>query len=126
MTTKLDQTLLDRGCQYGPFADVAHRTARIYHHMVFKAPQFATTKDLSLYYEALHMIAMKVARLVNGQINDAASWLDIAGYAMLVHNQIEQAQEDLTTKADQDDLATHPAIAELDKDIAAIFKESRA
>jgi len=89
----LDQTLLDRSCRYGNFNDVAQRTARIYHHMAFGAPQFTTKADMSIYYEALHMIAMKIARLVNGNLNDLDSWRDIAGYAMLVHNQITDEQE---------------------------------
>jgi len=43
------------------------------------------------------MISAKLARLVNGQINDADSWCDIAGYALLIHNQI---MADNNAKAD--------------------------
>jgi len=99
--THLDQLLLNKACQYGAFEDVTKRTAQIFHHMVFNAPQFASKQDLSLYYEALHMIALKVARLVNGQINHADSWRDIAGYAMLVCNQITTNQEAKSAFADK-------------------------
>jgi len=96
--TNLDQTLLKRACRYGSFEDVAKRTSLIFHHMVYGAPQFLNKKDMAIYYEALHMIALKVARLVNGTIHDADSWFDIAGYAMLVHNQIAAEQEAKQTK----------------------------
>jgi len=89
----LDQTLLDRACKYGTFEENAKRSARIYHQMVSNAPQFMTKKDLSLFYEALHMIAMKVSRLVNGNIRDSDGWLDMAGYAMLVHNHLTAESE---------------------------------
>jgi len=85
---QLDQILLERACQYGNFEDNAKRSARIYHQMVSNAPQFMTKEDLSIYYEALHMIAMKISRLVNGRINDPDGWQDIAGYAMLVHKHL--------------------------------------
>jgi len=90
--TQLEQTLLDRACKYGNFEDTAKRSARIYNSMLNGAPDFVKDKDLSVYYEALHAIAVKIARLVTGQINDGDSWLDIAGYAMLVHQQIEAEQ----------------------------------
>jgi len=90
---QLDQILLDRACKYGTFEENAKRTARIYHHMVSNAPQFITKDDLSIYYEALHMIAVKVSRLVNGRINDPDGWLDIAGYAMLVHKHLSGEEE---------------------------------
>jgi len=97
---QLDQTLLDRACRYGNFIDVAQRTARIYHHMVQNTPQFMTKNDMSIYYEALHMIAMKVARLVSGRINDAEGWLDIAGYAMLVHSHLSGEEENIKDRTD--------------------------
>jgi len=91
--TNLDQTLLSRACRYGNFVDVANRTNNIFASILTDAPQLPATTPL--YREALHMIAYKLARLVNGTINDADSWHDIAGYAMLVYNQIaadEQAK----------------------------------
>jgi len=121
MTTPLEQTLLERACRYGSFEDVAQRTNNIYASILHDAPQLPSTQPH--HREALHMIAMKIARLVNGQINDADSWQDIAGYATLVRNQIEAREAE---KAAQDELDTHPSINELDKSIAAIFEEGRA
>jgi len=92
MTTNLDQTLLERACRYGAFVDVAQRSNNIQVAILHNAPQFSSLTPL--YREALHMIAYKLARLMNGQINDLDSWHDIAGYAMLVHNQIAAEQEE--------------------------------
>lgn len=38
--------------------------------------------------EALEMICVKLARIVNGNPNYADSWVDIAGYAQLVANRL--------------------------------------
>jgi len=116
----LDETLLARQCKYGNFEDVAKRSARIYHHMVHNAPQFMTKNDLSIYYEALHMIATKIARIVNGAINDADSWQDIAGYAMLVHKQIKAEQEKRLNGA----LVENAAMKAMEKEIAVEMSEN--
>lgn len=39
--------------------------------------------------EALEMIAIKIARLINGDPNHADSWHDIAGYAQLVAERLK-------------------------------------
>jgi len=90
---QLDQILLDRSCKYGSFADVASRTSRIFHAIYCNAPEFGNKTVTPLHSEALHMIAYKLARLVNGRINDLDSWHDIAGYAMLVYQHIQSEQE---------------------------------
>jgi len=90
---QLDQLLFDRTCKYGTFEDNAKRSARIYNTMVYNAPAFIKDKDMSIYYEALHMIAVKISRLVNGRINDADGWFDIAGYAMLVQKHLSVEPE---------------------------------
>jgi len=89
--TPLEQTLLDRACRYGNFRDVTQRSYNIFAAMINGAPK--SNETTSLHYKALHAIAVKIARLVNGTINDGDSWLDIAGYAMLVHRQIVAEQE---------------------------------
>jgi len=72
-------------------------------------------------------IAVKIARLVNGQINDGDSWLDITGYAMLVHQHIEQEQKAKEAKganyrsAPSDDKAM---IEEMYDEITAEMKEA--
>jgi len=103
---QLDQILLERTCKYGEFEDNTKRTARIYHHMVSNAPQFMSKNDMSIYYETLHMIAMKVSRLVNGRINDPEGWLDIAGYAMLVFKHLTVEEENTKDVLDVPDEKT--------------------
>jgi len=93
--TNLDQFLLEQSLRYGSFQDVANRTTKIFGAILHNAPQ--TPSITPLYMEALHMISAKLARLVNGQINDLDSWHDIAGYALLIYNQI---MADSNAKAD--------------------------
>jgi len=102
--TNLDQTLLSRACRYGSFVDVANRTNNIFAAILNNAPQLPATTPL--YREALHMIAYKLARLVNGTINDADSWLDIAGYAMLVHKHLSGEEENIKEGTDSPDEET--------------------
>jgi len=121
MTNTLDQILLERACRYGNFDDVAKRTTYIYHHMVFGAPQFNSKADMSIYYEALRMIALKVARLVNGRIDDLDGWRDIAGYAMLVHNQIAREEE---AKAAKSAFSDDKAMSDMEAKITAEMKQA--
>jgi len=120
MTSNLDQTLLDRACRYGAFIDVANRTNNIQAAILHNAPQLSSTTPI--YREALHQIAYKLARLVNGQINDPDSWFDIAGYAMLVHNQIEAEQEAKAAKSAFSDKAVIDA---MEQQIAKELKEEK-
>lgn len=39
--------------------------------------------------EALDMIQHKIARILNGNPNEPDHWLDIAGYAKLVHDRLK-------------------------------------
>lgn len=39
-------------------------------------------------HEALDMIAVKISRIICGNPNEPDHWLDIAGYATLVHNML--------------------------------------
>ena len=42
--------------------------------------------------EALEMIQHKIARILNGNPNEPDHWLDIAGYAKLVHNRLKDGE----------------------------------
>jgi len=42
------------------------------------------------YRESLEMIMHKVARILNGNIHHEDSWMDIAGYAMLIVRELER------------------------------------
>jgi hypothetical protein len=88
MTTQVDKILDERGQRYGTFeghAGIAQslkmiiRTNLVVRNKVLKADQ----------QEALDMICHKIARIVNGDPNYADSWIDIAGYAKLISDNIE-------------------------------------
>jgi len=118
--SQLDKILLDRSVKYGSFADVANRTSRIFHAIYCNAPEFGNKAASSLHSEALHMISYKLARLVNGRINDLDSWRDIAGYAMLVHQHIKSEQE---AKAADSAFAGNTALAKMEAGIAQLAQE---
>ena len=49
------------------------------------------TNELKAYQiESLEMILHKIARILNGNPNYSDSWFDIAGYSMLVYNELEK------------------------------------
>jgi hypothetical protein len=51
--------------------------------------------DLDYYMiEALEMIATKEARILAGNAREKEHWRDIAGYAMLVVNEIDRAERE--------------------------------
>lgn len=84
--TDIQEVLDERGSRYGQF----ERNAMV--SQLLKSVLFETKKDVFLEHyqrEALDMIAHKLARIVCGDPNYADSWLDIAGFAMLVANILE-------------------------------------
>jgi hypothetical protein len=85
----LDQTLQERGQRYGRFADHAAITqelkAAIKAHALISDVQFASDQQ-----EALEMICHKIGRIVSGDPDYADSWHDIAGYAKLVEDRLNE------------------------------------
>ena len=94
---KVEKVLSDRGSEYGKFSDVAD----VYYDLL----QVINNHD-SMAYDgygasvvqrsaqcALDMVCMKIARLVSGSRCHRDSWLDIAGYAMLVVNDIDEMEQ---------------------------------
>jgi len=77
-----------RAEQYGSFmqsADTAVRIKGIMHNAVAR-------NAVPLYpdqLQALDMIATKISRIVHGNPNHLDSWIDIAGYAMLVADRLQ-------------------------------------
>jgi hypothetical protein len=84
----LDTMLDKREDQYGSYmqsADTAIKIKGAMHNAIAR-------NDLHLYPDqlmSLDMIAVKLSRIVNGNPAHRDSWLDIAGYAMLVADRIE-------------------------------------
>ena len=76
----VEETLTDRESKYGDFKAVAS-TAQELKAVLIRRGLTNLTADKQ---EALEMICTKIARILNGEVSQADSWHDIAGYALLV------------------------------------------
>lgn len=84
--TVLESVLSERGSRYGSFKGHAEITQSIKDAMrVHNGWQRLSPSQI----EALEMIAHKIGRILNGDPNYADSWVDIAGYAKLVGDELE-------------------------------------
>lgn len=74
----------EREMTHGKFLETANCYSRI------KAQLIRTSKTDSLVSQelALDMIAIKLARITKGDVNEPDHWKDIAGYAMAVHKEL--------------------------------------
>lgn len=86
--TNITETLKERGNKYGTFDGNARITQSLKDCMSGKYQ--VTNWDVlsSDKKEALEMIAHKIGRILNGDPDYDDSWIDIAGYAQLVVNQL--------------------------------------
>lgn len=79
------ETLQERGKNYGEFPTHAKLTQ----HMKQWMREQPSWENLTFgQKESLEMIAHKIGRILNGNPNYADSWRDIAGYAMLIVNDL--------------------------------------
>jgi len=84
----INETLNERGNRYGDFDKHADITQSI--KAIFRDD--SETCETNWHHlnnaqqEALEMIAHKIGRILNGDPNYKDSWIDIAGYAQLVAN----------------------------------------
>lgn len=86
--SKIDETLAERQAQYGCFEDVAFVTESIMG--ILSKVRGNGLQDLPYPHRmALYMIASKMARIVNGDLNHLDSWHDIGGYAKLIEKLID-------------------------------------
>lgn len=83
--TNVKDVLEQRGNTYGEFKDVARTTQLLMSLMPDNRVNRTHSMDMALY-----MIASKLARIVNGDPTHIDSWVDIAGYAQLVVNELEK------------------------------------
>jgi len=76
--SELDKVLEQRGNRYGDF--------KFHAEIACELKDSLNTKELPTYYmrEAADMICHKLARIANGDPYYVDSWVDIAGYAQLV------------------------------------------
>ncbi len=79
---QIDETLKQRGSAYGEFIGNATITQTIMKTLVDNAKRPLEQFEL----EALHMVAHKMSRIVNGQRTKKDNWHDIAGYAKLAED----------------------------------------
>lgn len=83
--TGIDATLQDRGKTYGNFFSQSAIALKIKQAMA-TSPNWLTLE--SDQREALDMIAVKIARILNGDPRHHDSWHDISGYAKLVADRL--------------------------------------
>ena len=84
----VDTILNERAITYGCFVDVAEIAQEI--KATIRIGETNRSVELPVdQSEALDMIASKIARILNGDPNHTDSWLDIAGYAMLVADRLQ-------------------------------------
>jgi hypothetical protein len=83
MTNLIDNTLLERGQNYGSFKDNADIT-QTFMKVLSQAPNFYKLTDQHL--EAFHMIFHKISRCVCGDPFYIDNIHDISGYAKLLEN----------------------------------------
>lgn len=83
---KIEDTLKDRGQEYGPFTE-QFRVAQKIKEAMRNSANWDTMH--SWHRESLEMIAHKISRIVTGNPNHHDSWHDIEGYARLVSEWIQ-------------------------------------
>lgn len=84
----VDKILAERGSRYGKFSGHAAVTQDM-KNMIRNELHLRNKTLASNQMEALDMICHKIGRIINGDPNYADSWIDIAGYAKLVADQLE-------------------------------------
>ena len=91
--SNINNTLEERGTRYGEFPNHAQISQDIQNAIVKGWLMKGSGEDLhdlpAYMLEALTMIAHKIGRIVNGDPYYDDSWRDIAGYATLVVNELE-------------------------------------
>jgi hypothetical protein len=87
--TNVSAILEERGKRYGEFITHAKITQRLKAVAHAFAAEQGKTFDAD-QAEAIDMIFHKLGRILNGDPNYADSWVDIAGYAKLVADRLEQ------------------------------------
>ena len=85
---ELTEILSERGGRYGSFAENAAISQNLKAVMKFSRNWEGLTLDKK---ECLEMIAAKISRLLTGETEHADTFLDIAGYATLVAQNIQSS-----------------------------------
>ena len=80
----VDKILSERGDRYGDFADVAATAKEIQESVLLRCGPLEPFMVI-----AIQNIAMKLSRVANGNPEYIDNWVDIAGYAQLVANELK-------------------------------------
>ena len=86
---QLDATLDQRGSRYGSFESHATITQKL-KDVMKDTPNWDVLSPSQK--EALEMVAHKIGRILNGDPNYDDSWVDAAGYSMLVAKELQTQQ----------------------------------
>ena len=90
MSDQIENILTERGNRYGRFDSHAAITQDF--KRLLRQHLDSRNKTLSdSQQESLEMIFHKIGRIVNGDANYDDSWVDIAGYAKLVADELKSA-----------------------------------
>lgn len=84
-----EEILKERGRRYGSFDGHAKITQSI-KEIIASGESYEKCSDSQK--ESLDMIAHKIGRIINGDPNYVDSWTDIAGYAQLIVDELEEQQ----------------------------------
>jgi hypothetical protein len=85
---EIGQILEERGTRYGEFEDQSFLSQSL--KDIMRHGGWDRLGDDQK--EALEMMAVKMARILNGNPDHIDSWHDIAGYALLVVDRLERCQ----------------------------------
>lgn len=86
--TDVKSILKERGDRYGSFQDHAQICQALKHGInYYLAKRDKTLSDDK--QQALDVICDKIARIINGDSEYIDNWIDIAGYAQLIVNDLE-------------------------------------
>ena len=87
MNKTIDETLEQRGNNYGDYRDVAYTAQELKKILRFSKSWHSMEPYMQ---ESMDMICNKLSRIVNGNPYYDDSWHDICGYATLVEKQLEK------------------------------------
>ena len=87
MNKTVDETLEQRGNNYGDYRDVAYVAQELKKTLRYSKSWHSMEPYMQ---ESLDMICNKMSRIVNGNPYYDDSWHDICGYATLVEKQLEK------------------------------------
>lgn len=98
MVQSTAEVLKERGTRYGVFANQAMIAQSI--HAVLEESMIKLTGKTRYSFapdqlEAMNMIVNKIARIYNGDPHYSDSWRDIAGYATLVADRLDNKQSNI-------------------------------